>query len=565
MLNIKRIFIIILFLFLSFFVREIFVSLEKSITCDETVHIPAGYFYVKKGDFFINFEHPPFSKTISGIFLLPQKIISFPENIYKELRKNEWNFGLFFFHLNRQNIDDIVFWARFPMILIGILLGFYIYLWTKKLYGEIAGMFSLFLFSFCPNFLAHSCLVTTDVPFTTFFIISLYFLWKFFETENIKGLIISGIFFGLSISTKFTGIVIMPLIFLILIILETKRYSKERLKRLISLFLLSYILIPLVILVLTYRIYGFTNFLLGLRQIIFEATERGHRSFLNGKFSNYGWRYYFIFAFLYKTPIPVIIFFIISVLIHTKIEKKEVYLILPAIIYFIFSSLSKKQIGIRYILPFYALIYIYCGRLIYYQKKIKINQIFKNIIFILFFLWYIFSSIKIHPHYLAYFNEIAGGPNNGWKHLIDSNIDWGQDLKELKKYLKKEGNPEIMLNYFGSILPEVYGIIYEPVFSHLLLSLNIPPQYYYLNSQFPEKEYFAISVNCLQGLVYEDYNIFNWLKQIKPKAKIGYSIFVYDITKDIYIRKKILEMFERYGFERQTERQRNIIEKIEKK
>ncbi|MCM8811207.1 MAG: hypothetical protein NC917_06135, partial [Candidatus Omnitrophica bacterium] len=138
-------------------------------------------------------------------------------------------------------------------------------------------------------------------------------------------------------------------------------------------------------------------------------------------------------------------------------------------------------------------------------------------------------------------------------------------LKELKKYLKKEGNPEIMLNYFGSILPEVYGIIYEPVFSHLLLSLNIPPQYYYLNSQFPEKEYFAISVNCLQGLVYEDYNIFNWLKQIKPKAKIGYSIFVYDITKDIYIRKKILEMFERYGFERQTERQRNIIEKIEKK
>lgn len=557
-------FILIILIFLIFFIREIIVSYEKSITCDETVHIPAGYFYVKKGDFFINYEHPPFSKTLSGIFLLTKKIF-FPEDLYKQLRDNEWDFGKAFFYLNRENVDNIVFSARFPMILLSILLGFFIYLWSKELYGFFAGIFSLFLFSFCPNFLGHSCLVTTDVPFTTFFIIFLYFLSKFFQTDDKKYLIFSGIFFGLSIGTKFTGIVIIPFIILIFLILETKASFKNKFKFLLPYFLVSFILIPFLILLFTYRIYGFGNFLLGLKQIIFETTERGHKSFLNGRFSNYGWRYYFIFAFLYKTSIPVIIFFIISILIQRKIEKKEIYLIFPAIIYFVFSSLSKKQIGIRYILPFYALIYIYCGRIIFYQEKIRINQNFKKIVFYLLIFWYIFSSFRIHPHYLAYFNEIIGGPDNGWRYLIDSNIDWGQDLKELKKYLKKEGDPEIMFNYFGSIFPETYGIIYEPFFSPLLLMANLPDQYYHINSPFPSKEYLVISVNCLQGLMYEDINIFSWLKEIKPKAKIGYSMFVYDITKDIYIRKKLLEMFEKYGFERQAERQRRIIKILENK
>lgn len=556
----KIIFFLLIFFLLLFFVREILVSNEKSITCDETVHIPAGYFYVKKGDFFINFEHPPFSKTISGLFLLTQKIF-FPEEAYKELRKNEWDLGMLFFYYNRENVDNIAFWARFPMILVGILLGFFIYLWSKDLYGEVAGLFSLFLFSFCPNFLAHTCLVTTDVPFTTFFIITLYFLWKFFEKKEKKYLIFSGIFSGLSIATKFTGIIVMPFIILLMIFIQLKNNIKE-LKLYLPYFFLFLVLIPLVILILSYGIYGFENFLIGMKQIVFETTERGHISFLNGRYSIQGWRYYFLLAFLYKTPISIIIFLLLSFLVYRKIEKKELFLILPAIIYFIFSSMSKKQIGIRYILPFYALIYIYCGRLIFYNEKVKINRIFRRIIFVILILWYVYSSFKIHPDYLAYFNEITGGPENGWKYLIDSNIDWGQDLKGLKKYLQKEGNPEILLNYFGSILPETYGIIYEPFFYPNFL--NMPQQYYRLNSEFPEKEYLVISVNYLQGLVYADHNIFNWLKEIKPKAKIGYSIFVYDITKDVYIRTKLLEMFEKYGFTRQAERQKKIIERIKK-
>ena len=572
-------FIVLLFLFI-FFTREFHVANRKSITCDETVHIPAGYFYVKKGDFFINFEHPPFSKTLSGFFLSFTEVF-FPEDLYRNLRMNEWNLGMAFFYLNRENVDKIVLLSRLPMILLGILLGFFIYLWTSDLYGKIAGIFSLFLFTFCPNFLAHSCLVTTDVPFTLFFIMTLYFLWKFLEKDEIRYLIFCGISFGLALSTKFTGIILMPFILISLLILERKFIKKEYLKY----FILYLFLLPIFILLLTYRFhgivkpfekkvfttgdkifftykyYGIGNFILGLKRIVLEATERGHFSYLNGKFSQNGWRYYFIFAFLYKTPIPLIILILLSIFIKPKIEKKERFIILPCIIYFIFSSLSKKQIGIRYILPFYALLYVYCGRLLIYSEKLKLKKLTKKIIFIILIFWYLFESIKIHPHYIAYFNQIAGGPDNGWKHLIDSNIDWGQDLKELKEYLQKEGNPELLLNYFGAIFPETYGLVYEP-FLYPFFIYNVPEKNYHFNSPFPKKEYLAISVNHLAGLPYEDTEIFNWLKEIKPKAKIGYSIFVYDITKDIEIREKIKDLFEKYGFKKQAERQKNIIEKL---
>jgi hypothetical protein len=552
----KKIFLYLIFLLLFFIIRELNVSIRKSITCDETVHIPAGYFYVKKGDFFINFEHPPFSKTLSGFFLSFTEVF-FPEDLYRNLRMNEWNLGMAFFYLNRENVDKIVLLSRLPMILFGILLGFFIYLWTGDLYGKIAGIFNLFLFTFCPNFLAHSCLVTTDVPFTLFFIMTLYFLWKFLEKDEIRYLIFCGISFGLSLSTKFTGIILMPFILISLLIPEKKFIKKEYFKC----FILYLFLLPAFILFLTYRFYGIGNFALGLKRIIFETTERGHFSYLNGKFSQNGWRYYFIFAFLYKTPIPLIILILLSIFIKPKIEKKERFIILPCIIYFIFSSLSKKQIGIRYILPFYALLYVYCGRLLIYSEKLKLKKLTKKIIFIILIFWYLFESIKIHPHYIAYFNQIAGGPDNGWKHLIDSNIDWGQDLKELKEYLQKEGNPELLLNYFGAIFPETYGLVYEP-FLYPFFIYNVPEKNYHFNSPFPEKEYLAISVNHLAGLPYEDTEIFNWLKEIKPKAKIGYSIFVYDITKDIEIREKIKKLFEKYGFKKQAERQKNIIEKL---
>lgn len=81
-------FLYIIFFLSIFFFREIHVSNRKSIKCDETIHIPAGYFYAKKSDYFINYEHPPFSKTLSGLFISWIDIFM-PEEIFIVVYKNK--------------------------------------------------------------------------------------------------------------------------------------------------------------------------------------------------------------------------------------------------------------------------------------------------------------------------------------------------------------------------------------------------------------------------------------------------------------------------------------------
>src|SRR5207248_5064511 len=68
------------------------------------------------------------------------------------------------------------------------------------------------------------------------------------------------------------------------------------------------------------------------------------------------------------------------------------------------------------------------------------------------------SAVVITPHYLSYFNVFAGGPAEGYRHLVDSNLDWGQDLPSLKRRLDALGSRRPVLAYFGEAPPGAYGI-----------------------------------------------------------------------------------------------------------
>ena len=139
--------------------------------------------------------------------------------------------------------------------------------------------------------------------------------------------------------------------------------------------------------------------------------------------------------------------------------------------------------------------------------------------------WYIGASTYIHPHYLAYFNEFVGGPGNGYKYLVDSNLDWGQDLKGLKAYMQSHGIPRIYLSYFGSDSPQRYGIAYDWLPSFVLN--NPDPQ----KHEIVLKGWVAISATNLQGVYFTDKNLFARLRERQPAAKIGYSIFIYNMDE----------------------------------
>ena len=136
-------------------------------------------------------------------------------------------------------------------------------------------------------------------------------------------------------------------------------------------------------------------------------------------------------------------------------------------------------------------------------------------------------SVRYHPHHLAYFNELAGGPLGGRKHLLDSNLDWGQDLQGLKKYLDAQHFGEIGVAYFGGIRPELIGIAHHSVPAHI-----------------PEPGIYAISASFSEGrplLIYRrngaldfDFYAFSYFSfsEFKPIAQIGYSIDVFNLTQE---------------------------------
>ena len=128
--------------------------------------------------------------------------------------------------------------------------------------------------------------------------------------------------------------------------------------------------------------------------------------------------------------------------------------------------------------------------------------------------WLAFSSLSVAPHYLAYFNELVGGPRNGPNYLLDSNVDWGQDLKLLARYLREDDVDEVKLNYFGVDRCERYGI------SCVEMKCE------------PEGGLIAVSVNSLYGLTEKESHCFQWLRQFEPIETIGYSIYLYRLMED---------------------------------
>ena len=145
----------------------------------------------------------------------------------------------------------------------------------------------------------------------------------------------------------------------------------------------------------------------------------------------------------------------------------------------------------------------------------------KLIIICILFGWYIFSSVSVYPHYLTHFNELAGGPKGGSRYTVDSNLDWGQDLKRLKKWVEENNIEKIKIDYFGGGNVEYYfGKTYE----------KFDPK------SGKQNGWLAISATPLrngQGKpapgFKEETGYYNWLKTYEPVTVLGNSIFVYHI------------------------------------
>jgi hypothetical protein len=208
-------------------------------------------------------------------------------------------------------------------------------------------------------------------------------------------------------------------------------------------------------------------------------TSQSRPSFLDEHWSNVGFRSFFFRAFLYKTPLPVLGLLILAagMLILCwfgrwqgrkaqddypipNLTNLAPLLVLIAI-YGAFALSAKLNIGHRHLLPVYPAIFILCGVCAWFLNGRR-SRVAATVVLLLIS-WDVFSSFAVRPHYLAYFNESVGGPANGYKHLVDSSLDWGQDLPELKTWIDRlpigeARHSNFYLAYFGTAKPAYYGI-----------------------------------------------------------------------------------------------------------
>ncbi|MGB4833742.1 MAG: glycosyltransferase family 39 protein [Candidatus Moraniibacteriota bacterium] len=212
----------------AFFATSILVSYQESTTMDEKAHIPAGYSYVRYQDMRINPEHPPLLKDLAGLALLPLNpampksdplwesgdwldLSKFPEGSARTWGLAQWAFGDKLLHQNGNDANLVTFWARFPFILVSLLLGFFIFRWTKELAGTVAGLFAALLYFFDPNIIGHSHYVTTDIGIAAFMFFAFYFFVRFLKDPSNKNILWSGVFLGLAQLAKFSAVLLFPI------------------------------------------------------------------------------------------------------------------------------------------------------------------------------------------------------------------------------------------------------------------------------------------------------------------------------------------------------------------
>ncbi len=513
----------------------------KTPTFDEPNNLTSGYLALVKNDFNFGADHPPLLKSLAALPLLFLKIKT-PENPHSNFTRDQlFEFSSKFLFQPEHNVDQIVFLGRLPFVLLSCLLGVFVFLWAKELYGILPGLFALTLYVFSPNILAHSRLVDTDFGFTVFIFIACYYYWSYLSGPSFKKLCLTSLFLGISLVSKYSALLLFPIFFAILLAkVFTEREYKlknllipsnvEKTHANLKSFFIHFCVPLIIIMVVIFIAFGFNLNALelykkGLDQVdSIYFNQKPKLNYMMGFFFYETSALYPFIAFLAKTPIPTLAFIILSLLVLFKNRDNlfnELSLIVPILVIFSSHFLDPEHSGVRRFLPIYPFIFVFVSRIVNYleiSESTSLKSKFKFSIVATLTLWYVFSSVKVYPDYLTYFNEAAGGPKNGINYLDNSNIDWGQDLKRLKTYVDKNKINKIKLMYQGSAFPPYYKIPAIPVSAEE-------------KQNGPNPGYYAVSANYLIRLISVP-KAFGfgsvWKEKLKnPIHAIGNTIYIF--------------------------------------
>jgi 4-amino-4-deoxy-L-arabinose transferase-like glycosyltransferase len=541
---------------------------QESLTWDEGDHIFAGYMSLKHHDFGLNPEHPPLVKMIAAIPLQGMNLRE-PQLQNRYFKTEAYLSGRDLIFQN--DFETIIFRARTAASIFALMTALLAFLTAREMFGTGAGFLTLLLIMFEPNFLAHGALVTTDTGAACCLLASIYAFYRYVKSPSWGRVAVLGLAAGTFFITKHSAVLLLPMLILLAItgLLRRRQAGDEsrlhQALRLTGAFVVAGVMAVAII----WAGYGFRysarpagmqinpplestlgslsptegkavtilahrkllpeSWLFGLADV--RSVANVWPSYMFGKIYAHGVWFYFPVAFVIKATLTTLIFLplIIFAIAAGKLRgwREILFLSLPPALYFGISMTSKLNIGVRHILLVFIFLLVLAGGTAWSLICSDRRWAWPIALLLLF---HVVSSFRAFPtSYMAYANELWGGPANVHKYLTDSTTDWGQQLKAVKRYVDEHriqqcwfaytAEPAIPFRAYGipcKTLPTMdtmwFGLKLDtpPVIQGPVFFSHIPLTFYESGSRLlsPYREFM----------------------KFKPTAVIENGVFVYDGT-----------------------------------
>ncbi len=517
---------------------------QKSAILHEPLYAYAGYQYLERGAYRVNFDSPPLLKQLAALPLvgLGLDAAAGPD-------ERAYALAITFLYENRLPVDRMLARLRAPFLVLGVLLGVVVFLWARALYGTSGGLLALWLYTFSTALLGEAGFANHDFGLTCLSVLTLYAAWRLRARPSVTGAIGVGVILGLALVSKFSALLLVPALVglgLVDALAGAGAAGRGRaLGRCAGMLATMLVAAALVV----WADYGFDVGSLRVdlyRQVLERVapggvTSRvaawlpavisfpgalyaegallqmihgwiGHINYFLGEVSYGGWRRYYLVTLLYRAPLPLMAIAALRLATWRPGRqgrwRDEVWLLAYGALTFVLFSLSRTQLGLRYVLVIFPLVFVFLGGLA--ARGVAGMRPWVCAAVAACLAWYAVDSLRAYPDYLTYFNPLGGGPDAGYRKIIEG-VDLGQDAAGLQRFVAARDIPEMRVSCFGCPPPHYLGPAFKPLGCR------------------PTDGWIAVSVRHL--VMPEPFlprGCFEWLSGREPVARIGHSIHVFE-------------------------------------
>ena len=506
---------------------------RTGVTGDEPANLVSGYLYWQREDTSEG-DLGPLIK-IAGGWVPHLTGLPIPGVSHQAWKSGSREIALQMMHsMSSQQIERTFFYARLPMLVFPLGCTILLWWWGRRLFSPGAGVLIALAFSLSPNVLGHGALFHNDLAAAFGYLFFWYRAWEFWRQPDAGRAAWMGLAVALGLAAKFSLLILVPIAPIVIaarFLWDRQLATGKFIGPMAAMALTAYLGI---LAVWQFQVepwarvptpVGLYN---GVPALMESATEQT-RVYMLGQVHPGGHWLYFAVALAAKMP-RALLFLVAAglvaslvALLRRRLCASDVFWLAPAFLYLTLASLVNLRFGVRLVLPSLVFLVLVAGKALQGCAPRSAAAVFP----VLLFLWMGSRTAGAWPHYLSFFNEWAGGPDKGLRVLSDSNIDWGQDLPELARWVRQRDIGRIRLAYHGSNNPHAY-------LDHQRVEmLPVPGQEGHRGgTRFqPEPGYYAISATHLTGHRFEQrfQDYFADFRTMRPVGKAGYSIFVYRV------------------------------------